>query len=658
MKRILTVWTIQVVALVILAYFYDGLVLDRLITAVVAVGLIGLFNAFIRPFLIKITLPITLLTLGLFSLVINGLLIYLASEFLPGFHVASLGVAIWISIGMAILNTLISHLLSIDDSGVFYRNVVSKQAKSKIKKTKKPGIIFLEIDGLAKDVLARALRNGYMPTLARWLRESHALRGWECDLSSQTAASQAGILEGNNKNIPAFRWLDKATGKLYAASKPKDVAEMEKLASNKKGLLVGGISLNNMFSGDADESALTISRIAERPSLKSKTMTYYFLGPYNLIRTVSLAVVDIIRELLDYWYQKRNDIRPRVKRGFKFSLIRAATTIVARDLGVFTLIGYMFEGIPAVYTTFVGYDEVAHHAGIERSEAMRTLTQLDTQFARLEKIAKDTPRPYRFVVLSDHGQSQGATFKQRFGNTLQDVVEELLGEGKVHGVENTDEGWGHINTMITSASKEDSAGGKAIKSVAKGKTKKGVITIGPEGKVPDKTDKGSDVTVMASGNLGLVYFNKHKKRLTLEQTKKTYPGVVEGLAAHDGVGFVMIRSSKNGPVAIGGEGVHYLKSGKIDGEDPLSVFGQNTVRHLLREDKFTNVPDILVIGFYDPEVEEGAAFEELVGFHGGLGGSQSHPFLFHPKELKAKKSDIVGTDELHKILKSWVRRSL
>ena len=66
---------------------------------------------------------------------------------------------------------------------------------------------------------------------------------------------------------------------------------------------------------------------------------------------------------------------------------------------------------PAVYATFSSYDEVAHHSGLERSDTMEALRKLDRQFGRIDRARAFAPRPYEFVVLSDHGQTQGATFR-------------------------------------------------------------------------------------------------------------------------------------------------------------------------------------------------------------------------------------------------------
>ncbi len=87
------------------------------------------------------------------------------------------------------------------------------------------------------------------------------------------------------------------------------------------------------------------------------------------------------------------------------------------------------EGVSVSYATFVGYDEVAHHSGIREPDALAVLKRHDRQLARLERATAQAPRPYHLVVLSDHGQTQGAPFRQRYGETLEDVVRGALGPG-------------------------------------------------------------------------------------------------------------------------------------------------------------------------------------------------------------------------------------
>ena len=127
----------------------------------------------------------------------------------------------------------------------------------------------------------------------------------------------------------------------------------------------------------------------------------------------------------------RRDVRPRGHRGGIYPLMRAAMCVIVRDLVVFGVLTDMMRGRPAIYATFASYDEVAHHSGLQRADTLEALRKLDQQFGNLERARRYAPRPYEIVVLSDHGQTQGATFKQRNGYGLDDLVERSLSRGEV-----------------------------------------------------------------------------------------------------------------------------------------------------------------------------------------------------------------------------------
>ena len=134
----------------------------------------------------------------------------------------------------------------------------------------------------------------------------------------------------------------------------------------------------------------------------------------------------------------RRDVRPRGHRGGIYPLMRAAMCVFVRDLIVYGVLSDMMRGRPAVYATFSSYDEVAHHSGLMRADTLEALRKLDKQFARIAHARRYAPRPYEIVVLSDHGQTQGATFKQRNGYGLDELVERSL-ERDVVGIADGDE---------------------------------------------------------------------------------------------------------------------------------------------------------------------------------------------------------------------------
>lgn len=668
--RLLVIWGIEVVGLLFMAWLLRGVSVDSLLTAVVAVAAIGLVNALLWPILSYLVLPFAVLTLGLLSLVLNAVLIQVASAFVEGFDVVSLWDAILLTLGLTAINAILSSLLTIDDDNSWYRNVVLRRVKRRKKpvETDVPGVLFLEMDGLARPVLERALEQGYMPTLAAWLElGSHRLVGWETDLSSQTSASQAGILHGNNENIPAFRWWDRTRKQIVSSSSAKEVVRLEMERSDGNGLLAkDGASRGNMFSGDARNVMLTASTITDFSRFHATDFDAYFVNPYNFSRTLLLTISDILLEIWQFWRARRKKVYPilgREKRGGLYPLLRGFTTVIMRELNIYTLIGDMFAGVPAAYATFVGYDEVAHHSGVESEDALQILRKLDQQLARLESAARHAPRPYRFVVLSDHGQSAGATFKQRYDMTLEEFVQQLATEKyRVSGGVDVHEDWGQVSAFLTEAiHSEQKAVSRPLGRALKRRTSEERVVLGPEeqqrGQEKDTgipEDVASHIVALASGNLGLVYGTQPDQRVTLEQIEAVYPGLLDGMVEHEGIGFVMVRSEADGPVVIGARGKCYLADDRVEGQNPLAGFGANAAAHLRRTDSFPDAPDLLVNSFCNPGTSEVAAFEELIGSHGGLGGWQTQPFLLYPAELQIGPEEIVGAEALHKVLKGWV----
>ena len=402
-----------------------------------------------------------------------------------------------------------------------------------------PGILYLEIDGLALPVLRRAIRDGNAPTMARWLAETHRLSEWETDLSSQTGASQAGILLGSNEDISAFRWVEKETATLMTCSAPPDCAEIERRSATGIGLLIdGGASRGNLLSGEAEAVILTVSRMDEEKRSNPGYRAFLANGD-NVTRTLVLFFWEVILEWMAALRAIRRDVKPRGHRGGLYPFMRAALCVFVRDLIVSGVLTDMMRGRPAVYATFSSYDEVAHHSGLERADTLEALRKLDDHFAQVDEARRYAPRPYEIVVLSDHGQTQGATFKQRNGYGLDELVERSLARGEVKGIAGGDEQHAMVGNAVSDAT--------------------GTTTKRPKNDVSDR-----DVVVLGSGNLGLVYLMEERRRLTLEEIDERHPDLVPTLRSHPHVGWLLVRSAQHGAVALGARGTHYLAGSRIE----------------------------------------------------------------------------------------------
>jgi uncharacterized membrane protein YvlD (DUF360 family) len=660
-RRAVFVTVLDAAVLLVLSWLLDGFTLDGPGSALLAAALVGVLNALVWPALARFSLPLNVLTLGFGGLVLNALLVAFVIDLLPGAEVSGLLGAIAITIVLAATTAVVNYAFAIDEDEWWYRAVVKRQARRRgdVTESDVPGLLMLEIDGLAHDVLLRAIRDGNAPTMAAWLRSgTHELRRWETDWSSQTGACQAGILHGSNEDMPAFRWWEKETGRAIVTNHPRDAAELERRHSDGRGLLhADGASRANILSGDAPHSMLTMSTALTRRKPLGRDYSAYFARPYAVARTFVLVLAEIGRERRAARAQVRDDVRPRIARSRTYALMRAWATVVQRDLQVATVIGDLLAGRPAVYTTFLAYDEVAHHSGIERPDALAVLHDLDRQIARIATACADAPRPYRLVVLSDHGQSQGETFLDRYGHSLEDLVRESCDAARVFSAAGGDEALSYLSAGLTEVARDDTMAGRAVRTATRGQLADGAVVLEEEARQevdPGAPDGLPELSVMASGCLGLVSFPRLPGRVTLERIAELYPALIPALRDHPGIGFVMVRSAAAGALAIGARGVHHLDSGRIEGEDPLAPFGPNAARHLRRTDAFPHCADLMINSAYWPRFEEVAAFEELVGSHGGLGGTQSFPLVLHPAELEWPAEEVVGAESIHRILMGWL----
>ncbi len=635
--RLVISWVLATAALLAAAWILPGAAVNSFRGAFVAAAVIAVLNGIVPPLIAALRLPFMLVAGLLLVLAADALMLLAADRVTDGdLSIDSFWSALAVALVAAAVSVVLDIVFGTNDDDTYTVRVTQRIARRSGERveTAAPGILYLEIDGLALPVLQRAMRDGNAPTMARWLADgSYTLTEWETDLSSQTGASQAGILLGSNDDIPAFRWVEKETGTMMTCSAPADCAEIERRHAGNGLLVDGGASRGNLLSGEADHVILTVSRIDAEKKANPGYRAFLANG-FNVTRLFVLFFWEIVLEVSAASRAIRRDVQPRGHRSGIYPLMRAALCVFVRDLIVYGVLTDMMKGRPAIYATFSSYDEVAHHSGLERADTLEALRKLDQQFGRIERARVYASRPYAIVVLSDHGQTQGATFKQRNGYGFDDLVERSLSRGSVAGVAGGDE--------------QGSMVGHAL----------GEATGRAPGKKRKKNDvSGQDVVVLGSGNLGLIYLMEKSRRLTLEELNDRHPELIPALRNHPHVGWLLVRSSEDGPVVLGASGVHYLTDGRVDGDDPLAGFSPTAPQHLLRTDGFAHVADIMVGSFYDATLETGCAFEELISFHGGIGGPQTRAFVLHPSDLQVPATGLIGAAAVHDTLLSW-RRTL
>ena len=635
LKRYLVLFIANFIGIYLISFGFD-FTIDNFNEVILFIFFISIFNAILWPFLTKMLMPFFVWTFGIAALALNGGILAFFGPFF-GIHITGWNI-ILTPLFIALITIILSTIFSLDDDGAYYQAVL-REAQRKRKGDIKdyPGLIIVEIDGLAYDVLCEAIEKGYMPAVKSMLdSKSHVLKKWETDLSSQTGASQAGILHGNNEDITAFRWVEKENdNQIMQCSGVTKVKILEDRISDGNGLLVeNGASRSNLFSGDTDDVIFTFSKITDLKKLYNGAWYSIFSNPNNFARIVVLLIEDMIHEIYSQLKHKLLDIRPRISRGIAYIPTRAGTNVFMREINTETLIGDMMIGdIDVAYSTYLGYDEIAHHSGVRDEDAWFALKGMDKQIKRLLNGNKYSPREYQFVIQSDHGQTNGATFKQRYGQSFEDFIKSLLPQG--------------TGIYANMSSNEDHFAEAYVPFSDKIKRFKNRNKKDEETEISE-----SDLVVLASGNLAMIYLTHVSHRLTYEEINNMFPDMIDKIVNNEYIGFILVRSSQKGDMAIGKNGIYYLDNDEIEGENPLEGFGDNIAQHLKRSSSFKYTPDILVNSFYDAENDEVCAFEELVGSHGGVGGSQSEPFILYPADWNVPDEEIVGAENIYRVLKT------
>ena len=213
-------------------------------------------------------------------------------------------------------------------------------------------------------------------------------------------------------------------------------------------------------------------------------------------------------------------------RGMKYAGMRAASNVLLRDMNVSLIIEEMYRGANVIYADFTDYDELAHHCGPERVESFAG--------ARRRRQARSARSPRRPRTRRDRTSSSsspttarasGATFKQRYGESLGEVVRDLMsGRATVIQTKTQGEGSTFVNSFLSEITRSKGVGPAVARAALASSTTDGVVDLDHE-EIPPPADE-STIAVVGSGNLGLVWFTGHDHRLTVEELEELHPNLV------------------------------------------------------------------------------------------------------------------------------------
>jgi hypothetical protein len=523
----------------------------------------------------------------------------------------------------------------------------------------------LQIDALAYSDLRRALELGLCPTIARLTREGFALRRWFCGLPSATPYCQAGMFHGENGGIPAFRFYDKQARKVITCNAPHGVQYIRDRI-HSPGALAGGSSYVNLLDGDAQTVAFTVAT-------REKMSVYRRLGGSRMallimlhpIRMARMALQGAYEWLLEEWERARGEIAGRVTHSEGiFPLIRIISNVIIRELQTMAILLDVYLGVPVIYSTFMQYDELAHHFGPSSKQALVDLRRTDARISEIWRMAQLAGgRGYDLVILSDHGMTPALSYRVKYGESLGTTVQRMLDETPSSGkpapralasfAEDTE--YADIGPEVVEAVAQlTPASFGARKGIRKFRdwlrSRYGLREI----VFPEKyrVDRTHDVVVTYSSCLALVYFAATERRLALEQilADSRWAKLYERLIAHPGIGLVAAVSA-NGVTLASRRGRGHLRDGQVEvvsGENPLEIFG--TEPYVLRSVeslvKQPNAGDCVLFGAYDGY--DIVSFDDQVGAHGSAGGDQVYPFIISPERLGLGSEALEDARDIHR----------
>ena len=154
----------------------------------------------------------------------------------------------------------------------------------------------------------------------------------------------------------------------------------------------------------------------------------------------------------------------------KYAGMRAASNVLLRDVNISLIIEEMYRGTNVIYADFTDYDELAHHCGPERVESFEALDGVDRAIGDAREGGQGRAPAVRFVVLSDHGQSLGATFKQRYGESLGEVVRDLMcGRATLVQAKTAAEGSTFVNSFLSEITRSKGVGPTVARAALAGR---------------------------------------------------------------------------------------------------------------------------------------------------------------------------------------------
>ncbi|MBK9229741.1 MAG: alkaline phosphatase family protein [Anaerolineae bacterium] len=536
------------------------------------------------------------------------------------------------------------------------------------------GFLIVQIDGLAHRYLLDALARGATPYLQRLIeREGWRVQRWHCGLPSSTPAVQAGLLFGNNWDIPSFRWYEKESGQTIVCKVPAHLQRLqERLSAGRYGILTGGSSYFNLFDGHARTSFLTLSALDRQHFSQNVRGSFFFLlfllTPRRSLRALWLSLSEYARTLRSRLHGTSKPGPPVARlRRLRASLTAPLATLLSplapvtlnvifREIQTFAVALDIYRSVPSIYTDYYGYDDRAHHHGPLSDEALAALRSIDACIRELDQVRRQFRhrRAYDLFIFSDHGMSRCRPFAELFQQTLGDFVRTHVGQAVVD-VQGGQAPWASmqdelLHSELQAAEARASPRSQRLLRLLRRALRRG-LPQDPEIQADYDLTRRSDVIVRVAGSLAHIYFKVTPAQMDISEIAILYPDLLSALRAHSGFGLVLGREQGNA-VCVTPRGVLRLDSPQLAATLPHLSDPQAALQQVDRLVRFPHSGDLVLLGtwYADGSV---VGFEEHVATHGGLGGPQDYPFFITAPGVDWDLSGVTNATQLHDFFVNW-----
>lgn len=521
---------------------------------------------------------------------------------------------------------------------------------------KRGKFMVIQLDSLPHSILKRFLDRGSCRFIRKLLdKEGYHLQRFNCGLPSGTPSVQASVMYGDNSMIPGFRFVDKKSKRSISFGNPNDAKYIEsRFFSKKRGILEGGASYSNMYSGGAERSILTMSTMTKskhfRRIRESSLWLFLFLHPASALRILYYTAAEMIIELFSIMSHPLMRLfgRKAAIFGFRIPIRRFLMNVILAEIITVGTILDLKRGVPKIYTNYMNFDDVAHLRGPNSTGAYFMVRALDR---RIKRICRKMDGDYDLFILSDHGQVDGVPFRFLEGMTIAQYIERCANV-ESFGLTSAHEG---RLSMIGVVMRKTLAFVKYVSSPLRwivSAFAKGMLRVLRPRRYRFVWDDRERIFVTDSCSMAHVYFNISDERLSLKRIEKRYPKLVGKLAGNRNIGIVMGRQGGGIVLMCGRSRITIGRdSVRVKGRNFLKRYGDfdTLVKQFRDFERMRFVGDLVLFGDYRDGVA--VSFADHVGAHGGVGGDMNLPFF-----ISKKKYDLSGTTDaggLHRIFREY-----